>query len=120
MVETARYEQAKIITRWLSDLNSPVILVGDFNDRPDSDVHRLLTSPNTGLKDTWQLLGNEEGASSFTHHDFHGAPRKTRMDWILATPEFRTTRAEIVRDHRGESYPSDHFPYMVDMELSDQ
>lgn len=120
MGETARYEQAKIITRWLSDLNCPVILMGDFNDRPDSDVHRLLASPNTGLKDTWQLLGNEEGASSFTHHDFHGAPRKTRMDWILVTPEFRTTRAEIVRDHRGESYPSDHFPYMVDMELSDQ
>jgi endonuclease/exonuclease/phosphatase family metal-dependent hydrolase len=120
MGETARYEQAKIIARWLSNLNSPVILMGDFNDHPDSDVHRLLTSPNTGLKDTWQLLGNEEGVSSFTHHDFQGAPRKTRMDWILVTPEFRTTRAEIVRHHRGNSYPSDHFPYMVEVLVSGQ
>jgi endonuclease/exonuclease/phosphatase family metal-dependent hydrolase len=116
--EKARFEQARIIARWLNDISAPVILMGDFNDRPDSDVHRLLTFPNTGLKDTWQLLGNEEDASSFTHHDFHGAPRKTRMDWILVTSEFRATGAQIVRHHRGNSYPSDHFPYMVDLEVS--
>lgn len=120
MGETARYEQARIIARWLNDLRTPVILMGDFNDRPESDVHRLLTSQDTGLKDTWQVLGYEEELSSFTHHDFRGVPRKTRMDWILVTPEFRVTEARIIRDHRGESYPSDHFPYMVDVEIHEQ
>jgi endonuclease/exonuclease/phosphatase family metal-dependent hydrolase len=119
MGETARYEQAKIIAQWVKRLSGPVILMGDFNDHPDSDVHRLLASPDTGLKDTWQVLGYEEGASSFTHHDFHGVPRKTRMDWILATREFRVTEARIIRDHSGESYPSDHFPYLVSLEITD-
>jgi endonuclease/exonuclease/phosphatase family metal-dependent hydrolase len=117
MGETARYEQAKIISEWVKGLQGPVILMGDFNDRPGSDVHRLLTSPDTGLKDTWQVLGYEESESSFTHHDFHGVPRKTRMDWILVTREFRVTGAQIIRDHRRESYPSDHFPYMVSLEV---
>jgi endonuclease/exonuclease/phosphatase family metal-dependent hydrolase len=118
--ETARYEQARIIARWLNDIRAPVILMGDFNDRPESNVHRLLTSVDTGLRDTWQVLGYEEGLSSFTHHDFHGVPRKTRMDWILVTSGLRVTGAQIVRDHRGNSYPSDHFPYMADLEVSDQ
>jgi endonuclease/exonuclease/phosphatase family metal-dependent hydrolase len=118
--ETARHEQAKIIAQWVKSLRGPVILIGDFNDNPDSVVHRLLTSPDTGLRDTWQVLGYEDDTSSFTQHDFHGVPRKRRMDWILISPEFRVTGAQIIRDHNGESYPSDHFPYMAHVEVSDQ
>jgi endonuclease/exonuclease/phosphatase family metal-dependent hydrolase len=115
----ARYEQARIIARWVKGLNGPVILMGDFNDRPDSDVHRLLTSPDSGLKDTWRLLGLRENSASFTHHGFDGIPQKTRMDWILVSSHFRVKAAQIIRDYRGELYPSDHFPYMVDVGISD-
>jgi endonuclease/exonuclease/phosphatase family metal-dependent hydrolase len=116
----ARYEQAKIIAQWVSSLHGPVILMGDFNDHPDSDVHRLFTFPATGLKDSWQLLGREENSTSFTIHGFEGIPQKTRLDWILVTPEFRVTDARIIRDHSGEFYPSDHYPYMVSLKISER
>jgi endonuclease/exonuclease/phosphatase family metal-dependent hydrolase len=112
----ARYEQAKIIARWAKEYDGPVILMGDFNDHPGSAVHRLLTAPDTGLVDTWQLLGHVEDPSSFTHHRFDGIPQKTRMDWILVSTHFCVKSAQIVRDHSGDSYPSDHFPYTVVME----
>jgi endonuclease/exonuclease/phosphatase family metal-dependent hydrolase len=51
-----------------------------------------------------------------THHDFHGNCCKFRMDWILVTPEFRVLDAFIVRDHMNGRYPSDHFPYTVNLD----
>ena len=120
MGSKARFEQAKIIVHWANSLNSPVILMGDFNDRPDSDVHHLLTSTATGLKDSWQMLGYEENSTGFTIHGFEGIPQKTRIDWILVTPEFQVTDARIIRDHNGESYPSDHYPYMVSLNFAHQ
>ena len=112
----ARYEQAKILSQWVRSRNGPVILMGDFNEDPGSGVHRLLTSVETGLEDTWQLLGREEGSDAYTHHGFMGVPQKSRIDWILISPHFRVTHARVVRDHFGDRYPSDHFPYEVELE----
>ena len=120
MGKRARYEQAKIIAKWTESVSGPIIFMGDFNDHPESDVHRILTSPTTGLKDSWQLLGKEENATSFTIHGFEGIPQKTRIDWILVTPEFNVTVAQIIRDHSVEFYPSDHYPYMVSLEISEK
>jgi len=113
---TARYEQARIIASWIEKQKEPVILMGDFNDVPGSPVHELLVTPETGLLDTWQVLGREEGPQSFTHHGFTGVPRDSRIDWILASPHFKIMAANIIRDHFDGRYPSDHFPYLVDLE----
>jgi len=113
----ARYQQAKIITEWVKTRTGPVILMGDFNDSPGSPVHELLTSPETGLQDTWNILGKKEDGSSFTHHKFTGLPQKARMDWILISDHFRAIEAEIIRDHVEDRYPSDHFPFLVKLDL---
>jgi endonuclease/exonuclease/phosphatase family metal-dependent hydrolase len=113
----ARYQQAKIIAEWVKDRTEPVILMGDFNDRPGSRVHGLLTSSETGLKDSWNVLGHEEGTESFTHHRFTGSPQETRMDWVLASPHFKILAADIIRDNADGRYPSDHFPYLVELDL---
>jgi endonuclease/exonuclease/phosphatase family metal-dependent hydrolase len=120
MGKRARYEQARIIAQWANNLHDPAILMGDFNDHPDSDVHNLLTSPITGLKDSWQVLGKEENSASFTIHGFEGIPQKSRIDWILVTPEFQVTDARILRDHSEKFYPSDHYPYMVSLEIGEK
>jgi len=113
----ARYQQAKIIAEWVQTRTDPVILMGDFNDSPGSPVHNLFTSSETGLQDTWKILGNKEQEDNFTHHDFTGIPQKTRMDWILVSPHFRVIGVEILKDHVGDRYPSDHFPYLVKLDL---
>lgn len=113
-----RYNQAKIIAEWVKQREEPVILMGDFNDHPGSAVHNVLTSSEVKLMDSWEVLGRPEDEESYTHHGFEGVPKQTRMDWILVSPHFRVRDAMIVRDHFRDRYPSDHFPYAVDLETS--
>jgi endonuclease/exonuclease/phosphatase family metal-dependent hydrolase len=116
----ARLQQARIIAGWFKKVQGPAILMGDFNDRPGSPAHGVLTASGTGLRDSWELLDGEEGEASYTHHGFSGVPGKSRMDWIMASSHFRVKRAEIIRDHINGAYPSDHFPYLVDLEFLNQ
>lgn len=111
----ARYEQAGIIAAWVKKRTGPVILMGDFNDVPGSRAHQQLVSPRTGLLDTWQVLGRNEDVQSFTHHGFTGIGQNSRIDWILVSPHFSIKDAVIIRDHFNGRYPSDHFPYLVDL-----
>jgi endonuclease/exonuclease/phosphatase family metal-dependent hydrolase len=115
----ARYQQAKIIAEWANQQRSPVILTGDFNDGPSSRIHEALTVPRTGLRDTWELMEKEESPQAYTHHGFTGVPQLARMDWILVDVNFTVTHAEIILDHVNGKYPSDHYPYMADVEFID-
>lgn len=116
----ARQQQTRIISQWIREKDEPVILMGDFNDKPGSPVHRILISAETGLQDTWQVLNREENEESMTHHGFNGVPERTRMDWIVISRHFQVTDACIVRDHDRSRYPSDHFPYEVELEWVQQ
>jgi endonuclease/exonuclease/phosphatase family metal-dependent hydrolase len=111
----ARIEQSKMIAAWLGKHSRPRILMGDFNDRPDSSVHHILTEPAENMKDTWDVRGGVESEETMTHHDFHGVPNKFRMDWILVSCEFRVLDVLVIRDHKGGRYPSDHFPYLAEL-----
>ena len=113
----ARIRQASIISEWASSLDEPGVLMGDFNDGPDSETHAILTSQKTRLRDTWQVLGLFEGPQSATSHGFTGIPKKERIDWVLASPEFLIREASIIRDDFEGRYPSDHFPYKADLDL---
>lgn len=113
---SARQNQSKMIAGWVGKSREPVILMGDFNDSPASVTHAILTSTETGLLDTWQALGHAEDVCSYTHHGFTGIPQKTRMDWILADPYFIVKDAEVIRKNIEHRYPSDHFPYRVELE----
>ena len=116
----ARRRQGVLLANWASSLNYPLILMGDFNDSPDSELHAILTRHNTRLLDTWHALGRAESEQSVTNHGFTGIPKKYRIDWILTSPEFHVKDASIIRDNFRGSYPSDHFPYLVDLEVSSQ
>lgn len=113
----ARTEQARRIVEWMQGrLQEPRVLMGDFNDLPGSSAHRILTAPDSALQDSWVALAREEGEQSMTHHDFKGVPQKCRMDWILVSHHFLVLDAFVFRDHLGNRYPSDHFPYAVDLD----
>ncbi|MFZ2445077.1 MAG: endonuclease/exonuclease/phosphatase family protein [Syntrophobacteraceae bacterium] len=110
----ARARQAGIISEYLVKQGGPRILMGDFNDHPGSEAHRLLASAATGLVDTWEALRKPENESSMTYHKFTGVPQVFRMDWILASRDFAVSDARVIYDHGpGGRFPSDHFPYMV-------
>ena len=111
----ARNQQAKIVAEWFNQKKEDLILMGDFNDSPASTVHKTLTAPETGLHDTWEMLGYKEDQKNFTYHRFDGVPEKFRMDWILVSSGFDVINAFIIKDKFNGFYPSDHFPYMVDL-----
>ncbi len=113
---TARVKQAGMIADWVKSCKDPVVLTGDFNDEPGSEVYRILTRPETGLFDTWMMAKMPEDQKSYTHHDFSGMPIAARMDWILATRHFMVLAVKVVRDNTDGRYPSDHFPYMADLD----
>ncbi len=113
----ARIEQAKIISKWVNQQKDPAILMGDFNDDPASRVHELLTLPQTRLCDTWEKIQGSEYEQSYTHHGFNGVPKLSRLDWILASPSIKVKGARVIHDEFDGRYPSDHFPYLADIEL---
>lgn len=115
MGRKARVKQAEIIARWVHKRNEPVILMGDFNDGPGSETHGVLVNRNTGLSDSWEILGHSEGRESFTHHAFTGTPQNNRIDWILTTTPPYVVDTRIVHDHFDGWYASDHFPFYVDL-----
>ncbi len=112
----ARVEQSRMIGEWLAQQCRPCILMGDFNDRPGSRVHRILTEDYKNMLDTWQTLHKAENEKSMTRHDFQGSPEKFRMDWIIHSPQFMAREASILRDNREGFYPSDHYPYLAMLE----
>jgi len=111
----ARVNGARLIREFFQDKAEPLILVGDFNEAPDGEVFKELAAPGGRLADTWRAL-NPAGQDPPTQHNFDGVTRGHRIDWILVSDPFRVTKAEVVGYNDRGRYPSDHFPYFVEVE----
>lgn len=107
----ARNRAAKEILARIAKLpaGTPVVLTGDFNTDPASEVHALLTG---ALRDARQAVAHPAGPEA-TFHNFTGTPDR-RIDWILVRG-FTPTRYETVTTHEGARYPSDHFAVVTDL-----
>ncbi|MEO5811431.1 MAG: endonuclease/exonuclease/phosphatase family protein [Rhodanobacter sp.] len=86
-----------------------VILAGDFNCAPDTQVHAKLTRD---LHDAWLQAASRSGPAK-TFHDFTGNPDQ-RIDWIL-TRGFTVRSVRTITTHQGARYPSDHFPVVAEL-----
>jgi len=90
----------------------PFVLTGDFNTTPDSEAHTLLT---TVLTDARAAVKDPEGPDA-TFHNFTGTPDR-QIDWILYRG-FDATDAATITTHRGNVYPSDHYPVTATLVFS--
>lgn len=111
----ARLQGARMIREYFFPRQKPLILVGDFNEPPDSPVYRQFIGAGSPVQDTWRLL-HPPGVEATTQHNFDGCPRGSRIDWILLSPPFGVKEACVITDNRNGRYPSDHFPYAVEVE----
>ncbi len=109
----ARFEAAKVIAADLEKrvpAGADLIVIGDFNSAADSDVHEVLTRALQDSRATAaQKLGLETTSSRWT-----GAREGRRIDWVLYRGGLRPTINETVEFHRGDRYPSDHYPVFVE------
>ena len=111
----ARGEGASHIDAYFSGRPEPLVLAGDFNEPPGSPVYLRLVGPEGPFTDTWRAA-HAPGEEAPTQHDFDGHPRGSRIDWILVTPPFRVKAAEIITYFKNGRYPSDHYPYLAEVD----
>lgn len=116
----ARVESARIVRSMAEMLGGkPVIVLGDFNAGPDSEVHRILTEDRGNraeLCDVYAWLNNPEIGAG-TYNGFDTSSTSERIDWILSNRRFEPLHAGIDRSSRDGRVPSDHFPVMATLRL---
>jgi len=117
--ETARAEGARLLKKRVDELagHHAVILMGDFNDAAGdgSSAYQTLTNRDNPagviLRDTWGSASTKSrSGGEGTFHGFNGESDGRRIDWILASDDFKGIAAGIDRLEKKGRYPSDHFP----------
>lgn len=113
--EAARLKSAMLLACrvGLLDAEEPVVLTGDFNADAASGAHQVLSQ---NLRDAWLDAAARTGPQD-TFHGFSGKPRPGRIDWILYRAPWKAVSAETITDHKGNVFPSDHFPVLAVFEI---
>jgi endonuclease/exonuclease/phosphatase family metal-dependent hydrolase len=91
-----RAEQSQIIANYIKESPYPVIVMGDFNDTPQSYAYRKIKK---GLQDAFRKSGRGFG------NTYAGELPSFRIDYIMYSPPLLSSDFKRVKtDH------SDHFP----------
>lgn len=104
---STRLEQVRVLSEEIRKIkkNEKLIILGDFNDSPQSVLRNHLLSNFPTLFDPWR----EPEESS--HHPFTGDhPDGSRIDWILIEDQFKNSKIKMLKDSHQGYWPSDHFP----------
>ncbi|CAF0741376.1 unnamed protein product [Adineta ricciae] len=122
--KTARQQSAELILTRIENItkfDAPVILTGDFNTGPDSDPYRVIVNSSV-LQDAMNLTeASHYGPTSTWSTFFVGQGLGDRIDFIFVTPQyFKTIQHAILTDSNGQNYPSDHFPVLAKLMISNQ
>jgi len=86
----------------------PVVLLGDFNSLPESDIHQQLQEH---FRDTWERAGYGE---AYTRTG--GAFRHKRIDYVYVSKDANLRETRSVVFHTDAS---DHFPVITDLTITD-
>lgn len=122
-----RVAQAAELARWVrtaGDPESPIIIAGDFNDIPNSETIRNLTS--AGFADAWMTAGNGAGFTN-DHDDIDledpDASHNRRIDYLFCRAprrsDFKVMEARLFLDRPNPEpngrwlWPSDHIGVMA-------
>lgn len=91
-----RAEQSQIIANYIKESPYPVVVMGDFNDTPQSYAYRKISK---GLQDAFRKSGRGFG------NTYAGELPSFRIDYIMYSPPLLSAAFKRVKtDH------SDHFP----------
>lgn len=95
----------------------PVIITGDFNSRPDSEVFRHVTESGE-FRDS-RLIAQTVSGQSGTFNSFGRIPEKRRdfIDYIFITEPFEVTSYEVVPEKLNDIFLSDHMPIVAKLTL---
>lgn len=113
VLEETRLEQIKVLIREIQSFNKdnlPLILMGDFNDSPESLIRKTILD-EFDLKDPWIEESIPEETS---HHSFQGEKASGfRIDWILVPQAFAVQEIRLEKKSFNNIFPSDHYPLLA-------
>jgi len=114
----ARTESAKLILRKIKELNTsklPVILTGDFNLTPEQDPIAVITKE---LQDSRSITKEAPYGPTGTFNGFKfDSPLKERIDYVFVNDLVEVKQYGVLSDSKDLSYPSDHLPVFVNLDL---
>lgn len=113
-----RTSQVQVLTQELKRIwnkEAALIILGDFNDSPESAVRALLLKEIDGLQDSWQKFHSEEESS---HHAFNGELASgSRIDWIMVDKRMQVISSTMDKVSRAGKFPTDHFPVIAKIKV---
>ncbi len=116
--ETARRESITLILDRVKELGEgmPVIVTGDFNALPDSEVIAHITDPALPehLTDTRAIAPVVYGPQ-WSFHDFGRLPYEERelIDYVFVRDGLKALRYGVLAETENDGYLSDHAPVLV-------
>ncbi len=119
VLEKTRNLQVEVLCKEvfkIRDEEEHLIIMGDFNSHPESEVRKVLLTFFPCLYDPWKSLGLEEEAS---HHKF-GKERDagSRIDWIMVDKRFEAEEIYLDKIQKEGLFPSDHYPLKCTLKLN--
>ena len=114
----ARREGVKLVLDKIQELGGdlPVILTGDFNAEPESDVIKQVTDTTDPehLTDARTVADLVYGPN-WTFHDFGSIPyeHRERIDYIFVKNGLEVLKYGILAETEGDAHLSDHAPVLV-------
>ena len=114
----ARREGVKLVLDKIQELGGdlPVILTGDFNAEPESDVIKQVTDTTDPehLTDARTVADLVYGPN-WTFHDFGSIPyeHRERIDYIFVKNGLEVLKYGILAETEGNAHLSDHAPVLV-------
>jgi len=116
----ARSNSIKLIIERINIVNTknyPVILMGDFNAEPDSDLIKNLKNQMEDAKDISKLQFGPEG--TFNAFQFT-KPVTRRIDYIMLSKakQIKVKKYAVLSDSKDVKYPSDHLPVFIKLKLN--
>lgn len=118
----ARQEGVTLLLTKAAELSKglPIIMTGDFNATPDSDVIKHVT--NTSLKEhltNAKTIAKAFSGTEWTFHDFGKIPVENRdyIDYIFVSNNIETDNFEVLPEKLDEVFLSDHAPVVAKIKI---
>ena len=118
----ARRESVTLILNKLAELANglPVILMGDFNADPESEVIKAIlnTSNENHLIDSRSISPLVYGPS-WSFHDFGKIPYEKRplIDYVFVSKGVEISKYGVLAETKNDTFLSDHAPVLVSVEI---
>ncbi|MCP3928717.1 MAG: DUF1593 domain-containing protein [Bacteroidetes bacterium] len=124
--QVARRESSRLLLEKVEEIagRSKAIVTGDFNSTPDSEPYNILTEKGNSnrFSDSRLISQNPHYGPEGTFNGFKNYEQddNNRIDYVFVKNDVQIINHAILSDSWGGLFPSDHFPVLAKVSLTDR